>query len=362
MLRFLKHNLLRKLDWVLIGIVLAILGLGLATFYAMGPDAHGVFVRHALFVGFGFVVMILASFFDYRIFKNYSLPSVITYALAVVLLGLALASREIRGSSAWLEFFGFQFEPSEFAKLAILIVFAKYFSQKHIEIYRAYHILVSGAYLAIPLILTLLQPDLGSVMVYLALWIGMLLSAGIKRKHLLAIVMIGIVAASIGWLVVLKPYQKARIVSFANPYVDPQGSGYHTIQSRITFGSGKWLGTFFTERNNTPVLVPEPYTDFTFATFAQKFGFVGIAVLLGLLLALMARLGSIAHRANNNFAKLYSLGLITVFFTHVLINGGMNLGILPITGIPFPLLSHGGSHMVTLMAGLGLAQSIRIRS
>ena len=353
---------LRKFDWVLTSIVAGILALGLATFYAMGPEAHGVLMRHAGFVGLGFVVLFLASFFDYRVFKNYSLSSITIYILAIVLLGIALASREIRGSSAWLEFAGFQFEPSEFAKLALLILFAKYFSQKHVEIDRVHHVIVSGIYLAIPLLLTLLQPDLGSVLVYLALWVAMLLCAGIKRRSLLAILMLGAVAASLAWVVVLKPYQKDRIVSFANPYADPQGTGYHTIQSQITFGSGGMVGTFFTKRANTPVLVPEPYTDFTFATFAQKFGFVGVVVLLLLLAAFVWRIGSIAKRADNNFAKLYCLGFLTIVLTHVLINGGMNLGLLPITGIPFPFLSHGGSHMITLMAGLGLIQNVWKRS
>src|SRR3989344_5258548 len=145
---------LRKIDWVLTGIVLAILSLGLATFYAMGPQSHAVFVRHLIFAGVGLAVMIGASSIDYRIFKNHSTPPILLYVLAVILLVLVLASREIRGSSAWLEFAGFQFEPSEFAKLALLIVFAKYFSQKHREIYRTYHIIASGIYLSIPLFLT----------------------------------------------------------------------------------------------------------------------------------------------------------------------------------------------------------------
>ncbi len=328
----------------------------------MGPESHGVLVRHATFIGVGLAVMLVVSFFDYRILKNHSAPAMILYVFAVVLLGLALASQEIRGSSAWLRFMGFQFEPSEFAKLALLILLAKYFSQKHIEIYRAHHIIVSGFYVAIPLALTFLQPDLGSVIVYLALWVAMLLFAGIKRRHLLALGMIGIVAISLGWLLVLKPYQKTRIVSFINPYVDARGSGYHTIQSRVTFGSGQWLGTFLTNRDETPVLVPEPYTDFTFATFAQKFGFIGVLV-LGVLFALMTtRVGSIGLRANNNFAKLFSLGFLTIILTHVAVNGGMNVGILPITGIPFPMVSHGGSHLVTLMIGFGIIQSIRARS
>ena len=354
---------LRKFDWVLTGLVLAILSLGLLTFYAMGPEAHGIFVRHLIFIVVGMLVMFVVANVDYRIFKNYSLPSIILYAVALILLGLVLASREIRGSSAWLQLFGFQFEPAEFAKLALLFVLAKYFSQKHIEIYRTYHIVVSGIYVAIPALLTLLQPDLGSVIVYAALWVAMLLFAGIKRKHMLAIGMLAVAVASLGWFIVLKPYQKSRIVSFVNPYLDPRGTGYNTIQSRITFGSGQWLGTYATDRKNTmSVLVPEPYTDFTFATFAQKFGFAGILMLFGLLSALLMRIGSIGMRANNNFTKLFSLGFIAIILTHVVVNGGMNLGILPITGIPFPFLSHGGSHLVTLMAGLGILQSIRMRT
>ncbi len=352
----------KKFDWILVALIAAILSLGLLTFYAMGPEAHGVLVRHAIFIGVGIIVMFAVAAIDYRIFKNYPAPSVILYAVAVILLGLALASREIRGSSAWLQFLGFQFEPSEFAKLALLMLLAKYFSQKHVEIYRTYHIIASGIYVVIPLVLTLLQPDLGSVIVYLALWIAMLLFAGIKRRQLLALGMLGVVAASLGWFLVLKPYQKARIVSFINPYLDARGTGYNTIQSRVTFGSGQWLGTFLTKRQATPVLVPEPYTDFTFATFAQKFGFIGVVVLACLFAILVARAGSIGLRANNNFAKLFSLGFLTIILTHVAVNGGMNIGILPITGIPFPLVSHGGSHLITLMAGFGIMQSIRARS
>lgn len=353
------NYIVKKLDFTLFFTILAILSLGLATFFAMGPLAHLVFVRHAIFIGVGIVVMSAFATIDYRIFKNYSAPSLVLYAFATILLGLALASREIRGSSAWLQFFGFQFEPSEFAKLALTVVLAKYFSQKHVEIYRAHHLIVSGIYVAIPLGLTLLQPDLGSVIVYAALWIVILLAAGIKRHHLLAIGMIGVIAASVGWFLVLKSYQKDRIVSFVNPYADPRGSGYNTIQSRITVGSGKWIGTAFTGRSETtPALVPEPYTDFTFAAFAQKFGFVGVAALAALFTVLMARLGAIGARADNNFAKLFTLGFMMILLTHIAINGGMNLGLLPITGIPFPLLSHGGSHLVILMAGFGLMQSI----
>ncbi len=307
--------------------------------------------------------MLFVSFFDYRILKNYSAASIAIYLVAIVLLFLAFASREIRGVNAWIVFGGQTFEPSEFAKLAVLILLAKYFSQKHIEIYRTHHILASGVYALLPAGLTLLQPDLGSTIVFVSLWIAMLLFAGIKRKHLLAIIMLGTVLTSFAWFFAFQPYQKDRIVSFINPYLDPRGSGYNTLQSQITFGSGQIFGTFFDEKNtHSPVLVPEPYNDFAFAAFAKRFGFAGIAVLMFLLLFLIFRIGSIASRTDNNFAKLFSLGFITIIFTHFLINAGMNLGISPITGIPFSFLSYGGSHLVTLMIGLGIIQSIRMRS
>src|SRR3989344_5565572 len=156
----------KKFDWKLTAILMAILSLGLLTFYAMGSESHAVLVRHAIFIGVGLAVMVVVSFIDYRVLKNHPAPSMILYVLALVLLGLALASQEIRGSSAWLRFMGFQFESSEFAKLALLILLAKYFSQKHIEIYRAHHIIVSGMHVAIPLILSFMQPNLGSVIVY----------------------------------------------------------------------------------------------------------------------------------------------------------------------------------------------------
>ncbi|OGN29190.1 MAG: hypothetical protein A3A33_02940 [Candidatus Yanofskybacteria bacterium RIFCSPLOWO2_01_FULL_49_25] len=358
-----SDSFVRKFDWVLIGTVLVILGLGLITFWNIGADGARIAQRQMIFIVLGLAVMFVFSFFDYRVFKNYSRPALILYFVALALLSFALATHEIRGASSWLVFFGFRFEPAEFAKLALLILLAKYFSQKHVEIYRSHHIIVSGIYVAIPTVLTLLQPDLGSVIVYLALWLGILLYAGIKRRHLLAILMIGVVVVAVGWFAVLKPYQKDRIVSFANPYLDPRGTGYSTIQSRVTFGSGQITGTLLSSENkNAPVLVPEPYTDFTFASYAQKFGFVGVAILLGLFFVLIYRIGSIGSRADHNFAKLFTLGLITILFVHVVINGGMNMGILPITGIPFPFLSHGGSHLVTLMAALGIVESIRLRS
>jgi rod shape determining protein RodA len=353
----------RKFDWVLLGIVAAIVVLGIATFWGIGAKSPDFIQRQVIFLILGVAIMIAVSFFDYRIFKNFSSASIVIYLITIVLLSLALASKEIRGVSSWIIFKNFTLEPSELAKLAVLILLAKYFSQKHVEIYHAPHILASGFYVLVPAILTFLQPALGSTIIFIVLWIAMLLLAGIKRKHLLIILMAGMVLSSLAWFFALKPYQKDRIVSFINPYLDPRGSGYNTLQSRITFGSGQLAGTVFDkQRASSPVLVPEPYNDFAFSTFARKFGFVGVMILFSLLLALMFRVGSIAARTDNNFAKLFSLGFLVMIFAHIFINAGMNLGLLPITGIPFSFLSYGGSHLTTLMLGLGIVQSIKLHS
>ena len=353
----------RKFDWTLLGIVAAIVVLGIATFWGIGAKSSDFVQRQVIFLLLGIAVMIAVSFFDYRIFKNFSSASIAIYLVATILLFFALASREIRGVSSWIIFKNITFEPSELAKLAVLILLAKYFSQKHVEIYRTPHILASGLYVLLPAALTLFQPDLGSAIVFVSLWIAMLLLAGIKRKHLLVILMAGVVLSSLAWFFVFKPYQKDRITSFINPYLDPRGSGYNVLQSRITLGSGQLLGTVFgKQRASSLVLVPEPFNDFAFSTFARKFGFAGVIILFSLLLAFMFRVGSIATRTDNNFAKLFSLGFLVIVFTHIFINAGMNLGILPITGIPFSFLSYGGSHLTTLMLGLGIIQSIKLHS
>jgi len=353
-------SFIKKFDWVLTITAVLIVIFGIATFYNLGPRSSDFITRQLIFLVLGIVIMVAVSFFDYRILKNFSVASMVIYLFAIILLLFALASRDIRGVSSWIVFKNITFEPAEFAKLAVLILLAKYFSQKHVEIYRTHHILASGLYVLLPAALTLAQPDLGSVIVLVCLWIGILLLAGIKRKHLLVIVMAGIVIASLSWFLILKPYQRNRITSFVNPYLDPKGSGYNALQSKTTFGSGQFLGIAFDKNALQRAAVPEPYNDFAFATFARKFGFAGIIALFSLLAILMFRIGSIAIRADNNFAKLFSLGFLTIIFVHVFINAGMNMGILPITGIPFSFLSYGGSHLIILMIGLGIIQSIKL--
>lgn len=353
-------NHLQKIDWLLWALAAGIIVLGVMSFYGIGAKSAEFVQRQIIFLVLGTIIMVAVSLIDYRIFKNLTAASVGVYIITAALLFGALASREIRGVSSWIILGGFTFSPSEFAKLTVLLLLAKYFSQKHVEIYSSSHIVASGIYVLLPAALTLSQPDLGSTIVFVVLWLAMLLFSGIKRKHLLSIIMAGAIVAAGTWVFALKPYQKERVISFINPYLDPRGSGYNLLQSQIAIGSGKIFGEIWDTKKPTPVIVPEPYNDFAFAVFAKKFGFVGVAGLFALVAALMIRVGSIASRTKNNFARLFSLGLATIIFTHVFINAGMNLGLLPITGIPFSLLSYGGSHLITLMIGLGIIQNIRM--
>ena len=321
------------------------------------------FQRQSIFLGVAAGLIFLLSFFDYRILKNYSFASLAFYLFALILLFASLASSSVRGINAWIAIGPFRLEPSELAKLAVIILLAKYFSQKHIEIYKAHHIVVSGLYVGLPAFLVLIQPDLGSAFIFFAIWLSMLLAVGIKRKHLLTIFLAVVVLGSVAWFSFLEPYQKSRISSFLNPYLDPRGEGYSIIQSKIAVGSGSVWGNGFGKGTQSKFgYLPEAHTDFAFAAFAEQFGFVGLVGLFLAFGALLVRIGKIGFMARNNFAKLFSIGMIAFIFSHVMINAGMNMGLLPITGIPFPFISYGGSFLIALSLGVGLLESIRTRS
>jgi len=352
-----------KFDWPIFFIFLTLAGAGLLTIFGIGGAARPFFEKQVWFLVAAVGLIFLVSKFDYRIFKNYSLASILFYLFAITLLFVSLNSSSVRGVNAWITIGSFRLEPSELAKLATVILLAKYFSQKHVEIYKAHHIIASGLYAGLPAFLVLIQPDLGSASIFFAIWLSMLLAAGIKRRHLLIIILAAIVLCSVAWFSFLEPYQKNRISSFLDPYLDPRGEGYSIIQSRIAVGSGKFWGNGLGHGTQAGFgYLPEAHTDFAFASYAEQFGFIGVAGLFSALVFFLFRAGKIGFGARNNFAKLFSIGMIAFIFSHVIINAGMNMGLLPITGIPFPFLSYGGSFLITLSLGVGLLESIRIRS
>ncbi len=350
---------LREVDLPLLVAVVAILFVSALNVYGITGGESTFFTKQVLFSIIGLALMVAASFFNHRYLKNYSLPVLTLYVVAIGLLVFALAFHPVRGSRAWIAIGNFTLEPSEVMKLAFIALMAKYFSQRHIHIRQLRHIIVSGAYLAIPLGIILLQPDLGSGVLLMLIWGGMLVAAGIDRRHLLALLLLAVAGAYLSWAFALKPYQKERLVAFVDPYQDPTGIGYNVIQSKIALGSGRWFGKGLGEGTQATLgFLPEAHNDFAFAAFAEQFGWVGTATLLGLIALVVLRILAIGRRATHNFGKLFCVGLAIMILVHVFVNAAVNVGILPITGIPFSFLSYGGSHLLVLMIGIGIVQSI----
>lgn len=355
---------LRKIDWPLVLIVLLLCGVGLLTIYHIStPESFNYFRKQLAFVGLGFLIMLGLSFFDYRVFKNYSSFLFALYLASVLLLVLVLFSGEIRGTASWFKIGPFNMEPIEFVKVVVILFLAKYFSLRHIEMYRIRHLIVSGSYIAILAGLVIIQPDLGSALVLISIWLGMVLIAGIKMRHLIVLSLLMAVLFAVGWFAVLKDYQKNRILVFLNPEEDPYGQGYHISQSLIAIGSGKFWGRGVDAGSQAGLkFLPEQHTDFIFATFAEQRGLVGAGTLFLLFALLFWRMIKIGLGASNNFARLYAVGFSIMIFVQLIITIGMNLSLLPITGLTLPFISYGGSSLISVFIGLGILQSIKARS
>ncbi len=358
------YSHLRKLDWHLIAIVLLLSGVGLLTIYGIGsPESMNFFKKQAYFLVFGVVLMIGLSFFDYRIFKNNSFVLFAFYLLSLVSLITVLFTSDIKGASSWFRLGPVNFEPIEFVKIVVILFLAKYFSLRHIELYRVRHLIVSGFYVALLVGVVLLQPDFGSALILMSIWFGMIVVAGIKIRHLIILFLIMILLFTCSWFLILKDYQKQRILTFLNPQEDPYGRGYHVSQSLIAVGSGGMFGQGLGNNSQAGLrFLPEQHTDFIFATLAEQRGLIGVLVLLILFTFLFWRIIKIALNSSNNFSRLFVSGLVIMIFVQLMINIGMSMAVLPITGLTLPLVSYGGSSLVSIFISLGILQSIKTRS
>ncbi|OGN01173.1 MAG: hypothetical protein A3B91_05285 [Candidatus Yanofskybacteria bacterium RIFCSPHIGHO2_02_FULL_41_29] len=351
---------LSEVDVTLLSSVLIICTISIINMYGVVGAHNALFSKQIVFIAIGLAVMIFFSFFNYRYLRNYSVIVIFLYLCSLVLLGLTFFSGSIRGTNSWIIFGNFTFEPAELIKLCLIILMAKYFSQKHIHIYQFKHIVASGFYFIIPVVLIINQPDLGSAIILSLIWGSLLIAAGINRKHLLILLLITAIISSGAWFMVLKPYQKARVLSFLDQGEDPLGSGYNLNQSKIAIGSGFWLGNGLGKGSQTNLgFLPESHNDFIFAAFTEQFGFIGAIVVLGLILLLVYRILMIGLMAVTNFGKLFSVGMAVFIFFHTFVSAGVNIGLMPVTGLPFPFLSSGGSNLISIMAGLGILQGIK---
>jgi rod shape determining protein RodA len=278
----------------------------------------------------------------------------------LLLLSLFVVGHVSKGAQSWFDFGGISFQPADFIKLIIIILLAKYFSKRHIEIANVRHIFVSGFYVFIVFALVALQPDFGSALIIFLIWFGLILLSGISKKHLLAVFIIGSLAFAALWNFGLQDYQKARIVNFIHPLSDIRGTGYSAYQSTIAVGSGQVVGKGIGYGTQSKLsFLPEYQTDFIFAAYAEEWGFLGVIFLFILFGVLQWRIIRTAYYGATNFEILFGCGIAIMFVSHFLVNVGMNIGIMPVTGITFPFMSYGGTNLLTSFVGLGILMGMR---
>jgi len=351
---------LKRLDWLLIASALLLVTFGLISIYSSGGEELINFKKQILWLTMGFFLMLTVSFFDYRVLKNYKAPVTIIYIISLLsLLGVLIFGVSVRGAESWYRVGSITVEPVEIAKIVLILLLAKYFSMRHIEIYRVRHIVISGMYVFLLASLVFIQPDIGSVLILISIWFGVMVIAGIRIKHIAALAIIGMVVLSTAWVFAFQDYQKDRIISFINPQSDPRGSGYNALQSVIAIGSGGIWGKGIGEGTQTQLgFLPEAQTDFIYAAIVEEMGLVGGFLLLICFVLFIKRVMNISRYSTNNFARIVAAGFSVMLISQIFINTGMTLGVAPITGIPLPFVSYGGSSLISLFLMLGILQSI----
>ncbi len=363
---------LKKFDWLLLIFAAFLTISGLVCLYGLSLSSGDFsnFNQQLIFFLVGIILAISLSLINFKALRDSSLFVLALYLFSIILLlGVFFLGKEIRGSRSWYAFGSFTFQPVEIVKIIFIIFFAKYFSQRHVEMYQTRHIVLSFVYAFLPTALVFLQPDFGSAIILLLIWLLMMLVSGIKRKHLLIILAVGALCFLVAWNFVFSQEQKERFSTFIEPYInpageylDPQGTGYHIQQSIIAVGSGGLLGKGISEPYTQAKLgfLPEAHNDFIFASFVEMFGLVGALILFLLFGLFFWRVIEIARQANNNFSRLLAAGFVILVGVEAFINIGMNIGLLPISGLPLPFLSYGGSSLLSLFIGIGIIESVRV--
>ncbi len=351
-----------SVDWVLFGSVLLLVCAGLVTMYSFGGES-AFFNRQLVWVGIGVLVFFCIAVSDMRFLKRTDVI-VVLYGIGIcILLLLALFGTTTKGAQSWLSVGSFGIQPADPMKIALILLLAKYFSRRHVEIAHIRHIIVSGVYAAVPFVLIFLQPDFGSALIIGCIWFGMVAVSGISKKHLLAVFTVAALSLALLWNFGFAQHQKDRIMTFIHPLTDIQGTGYNAYQSTIAVGSGQMLGKGVGYGTQSRLeFLPEYETDFIFAAFAEEWGFVGALTMLVLFGIVLWRMIRMSFRASDNSERLFFLGTAIYIGSHVVIHIGMNIGLLPVTGLPLPFVSYGGSHILTEFIGLGIMMAYHARA
>ena len=348
-----------KIDWIMFSSALIISFLGLLTMSSFVSD-DPFLEKQIIWLIISVIVFFVLSFIDYRFLNKTNVVVTMFFISLILLFVLFVVGHTAKGAESWFQFGGISFQPSDPIKLVLIILLAKYFSRRHVEIANIRHILVSGFYALSIFILVFFQPDFGSALIIFLIWFGMILVSGVSKKHLLLVFILGATAFSFLWFYGLKDYQKSRVINFLHPLADIRGSGYNAYQSTIAIGSGQVLGKGIGYGTQSKLkFLPEYRSDFIFSTFAEEWGLVGIGILFLFFGIFIWRIVSNAYYGATNFEMLFGLGLAILFMSHFLVNVGMSLGLMPVTGITFPFMSYGGTNLLSSFVGLGILMGMR---
>lgn len=352
---------LRNLDWVLVGALGMLAAAGLLLLASTAPD---LFWKQMMWYAFAFGIIIFGSQIDWRWLGNQQWFRGGLYWISVLLLLISnVQSHTIRGVKNWLVIGGIQFEPVEIAKLGLVFVLASFFSRKHLSAWQGKNIFLSFVYAIIPAALAVIQPDFGSAIVVVAIWAGFLLTSGVNKKRLALGVLAAIVLGVLLWSFLLEPYQKDRLTAFLFPERDPFGINYNVIQAKIAIGSAGILGKGFGRGTQTQLhFLPEAQTDFIFSAFIEEWGLLGGLIIVLTFFLILYRLIRVGVRVSGNYSKFVVLGTVTIFAVHFFINTGSNMGLTPVTGIPFPFFSYGGSSLLTVSVLISIIEHIKLES
>ncbi len=356
-----SYRSFRDFDWPLIIVSLALCGLGVLQIYSAAASTkwQDAWWKQIIWVLSGLAMMWAAANIDYhallgRVFYFYS-------GAVALLLATAFFGNQVFGSTRWIKAGAFTFQTSEFVKIVLILLVAKYLTDVKADLLEWKDLAKLAGFVAVPMVLVMKEPDLGTSLTYLPILVTGVLMAGLRWKYFLVIVSVLVVTLPIGYHF-LKPYQKDRLVSFIYPDRDPKGTGFQVIQSKIAVGNGGMWGRGAKESSQTHLgFLPVPHTDFIFSSFAEEHGFVGIVIAMVLYFLLIMQVVQNAQTATDRAGLYVCMGVAALLLFHVLVNVGMVVGRMPITGIPLPLLSYGGSNTWSIFLMLGLVNSVRLR-
>lgn len=356
-------TIFRRMDWFLFLSTIVLSGLGLLAIWsvdlAQDPENFLNFKKQLIFVGAGIALAILGAILDYRALRSMSR---VLYVLgAILLVAVVIFGTTIRGTRGWFQFGGFTLQPVEFAKILLIVALAKYLSVKaHVIDLKV--LAGVGVLLGVYAGLVMLQPDFGSALVLIAIAVGMLILTRVPRRYIIIGIVAALIIAVLGWSFFLRDYQKARLISVINPESDPFGRGYNIRQSVIAVGAGGIWGRGLGEGSQSQLrFLPEAQTDFIFAVLAEQLGFLIVVIILTAYGVILWRLVKISKRTTDGFALFCIAGFFMVIVVQMVFNIGMNIGVLPIVGLPLPFVSLGGSALLANFIMLGIVESIRVR-